>query len=194
MTRWPADAGPTTHVSLDTCHGRVVAAIFTQRAPLTAGNFLRYVDQGLYEAASFYRAARPANDVRSYGIQVIQGGLGPESELAPPLPPIAHESTRSTGLSHLDGALSATRWAPGTAGSEFFIVIGDTPALDFGSSLNPDLQGYAVFGRVIDGMEAVRRINMSPTGTLSSVAYLENQALMPPVAVRASRAWKQPPH
>jgi peptidyl-prolyl cis-trans isomerase A (cyclophilin A) len=173
-------------VSIDTLHGRIVAEISTDRAPVTAGNFLRHVDEGLYANATFYRAARPDNDERGPKIQVIQGGVDPTCQ-HPPLAPISHESTQVTGLRHVDGALSAVRWAPGTAASEFFVVIDDTPELDFGGSRNPDRQGFAVFGRVIEGMDIVRRINASPTGTLSTIEFLKNQTLTPPVALRISR-------
>jgi peptidyl-prolyl cis-trans isomerase A (cyclophilin A) len=63
-----------------------------------------------------------------------------------------------TGLRHLDGTLSMARIAPGTAGSAFFICIGDQPDLDFGGRRNPDGQGFAAFGRVAEGMDVVRAI------------------------------------
>jgi len=175
-----------TYVAFDTALGRFIAEIYLQRAPLTAANFLNYIRRGLYKDATFYRATRPDNDVHSYNICVIQGGMGLAFEEAPALPPIAHESTAMTGLRHVDGALSMARWAVSTAGSEFFIVLGDTPALDHGNELNPDRQGYAVFGRVIRGMEVVRLINASSTGTTSDIEYMKRQALVPPIAVRVS--------
>jgi peptidyl-prolyl cis-trans isomerase A (cyclophilin A) len=150
-------------VALETPYGRIVAEIFPDKAPLTAGNFLRYVDEGRYQNATFYRAVRHDNDERQPRITVLQGGIDPTC-LHAPLPPIAHESTTMTGLKHLDGALSAVRWNPGSATSEFFIVIGDTPELDFGGARNPDGQGSAVFGRVVEGIEIVRRVNAGRTG------------------------------
>lgn len=184
MTTTLEDRG--TCVAIDTAYGRVVAAIFTDRAPITAGNFLRYVDAGHYQNATFYRSARPDNDERLSKIRVIQGGIDPTCRTAP-FPPITHESTGMTALSHLDGALSAVRWDPGSATSEFFIVIGDTPALDFGGDRNPDKQGYAVFGRVVRGMDIVRRISAIATGTHATIEFMKNQAIIPPERMRIAR-------
>ena len=181
-----AQARASAHVVFDTALGQFIAELFVRQAPLTVANFLNYIRGGFYTDATFYRATRPDNDLHSYNIRVIQGGMGLAFEHAPVLPPIPHESTAMTGLRHVDGALSMARWAMGTAASEFFIVLGDTPALDCGSELNPDLQGYAVFGRVVHGMDVVRLINASPTGTTSDVEYMKGQALVPPIAVRVS--------
>lgn len=150
------------HVSLETDLGHILLAIDTVSAPLTSGNFLRYVDENRFVGASFYRTVtpdnQPDNDIR---IEVIQGGIGfRESELR--LPPIDHETTEMTGLRHLDGTLSMARSAPGTASSEIFICIGDQPSLDFGGMRNPDGQGFAAFGTVLDGMEVVRAIQARP--------------------------------
>lgn len=179
----------TESVAIDAPGGRIIAEIFTGQAPITAANFLRYVDEGHYVEATFYRAARPDNDERSPGIRVLQGGMDPTCRAAPH-PPIAHESTAVTGLSHVDGALSAVRWDPGSAASEFFIVLGDTPELDFGGSRNPDKQGFAVFGRVISGMDIVRGINATPTGSHATIEFMKNQALLPPVRIRIQRLEK----
>jgi peptidyl-prolyl cis-trans isomerase A (cyclophilin A) len=174
-------------VSIDTRMGQIVAELYPGRAPLTVGNFLRYVDEGRYDGAMFYRATRPDNCATKNPIRVIQGGLGPQYEDAPLLPPVAHEPTNLTGLSHLDGTLSAARWEPGTAASEFFIVLGDTPILDYGGVLTPDLQGFAAFGRVIDGMQTVERINLSRTGTAHAISYMRNQSIVPPIVIQVRR-------
>jgi peptidyl-prolyl cis-trans isomerase A (cyclophilin A) len=176
--------GPTL-VSIDTAYGRFIIEIFVGKAPLTARNFLRYVDEGLYKSATFYRSARPDNDDRMPKIRVIQGGIDPSCRRAP-LPPIVHESTALTGLSNIDGAVSAVRWEPDTAASEFFIVLGDTPELDFGGSRSLDEQGFAVFGQVAQGMDIVRAISASRTGTIS-VDVPNNQSLLEPVALRIAR-------
>ncbi len=180
-------------VSIDTAHGRIVAEIFTERAPITATNFLRYVDEAYYADATFYRAARPDNDERAPSIRVLQGGMNP-AYCGAPLPPIAHESTAVTGLSHVDGALSAVRWDPGSATSEFFIVLGDTPELDFGGSRNPDRQGFAVFGRVVSGMDIVQRIHAAPTGSHATIGFMKNQALIPPVKIGIARLDEDAPN
>jgi len=77
----------------------------------------------------------------------------------PPRPPIAHETTRQTGLRHLDGTVSMARAQPGTANSEFFVCVGDQPALDFGGGRQPDGQGFAAFGRVVEGMDVIRAVH-----------------------------------
>jgi peptidyl-prolyl cis-trans isomerase A (cyclophilin A) len=182
----PASHGASPRVSIDTSCGRIVAAIFSDKAPLTAHNFLCQVDAGLYEKSTFYRAARPDNDERSPKIQIIQGGFDPTCKQAP-LAPIAHESTRVTGLRHVNGALSAVRWDPSNGISEFFIVIGDTPCLDYGGARLPDGQGSAVFGAVLEGMDVVCRINARPTGTTSTIGFMKDQALMSPVPMRITR-------
>lgn len=179
-------------VAMRTSCGLVVAEIFTDRAPLTARNFLQYVDLGYYQYARFYRSVRRDNAAEHYPlIQIIQGGIDPSARRAP-LPAIPHESTRVTGLSHLEGTLSAVRLAPGTAASEFFIVIGDTPALDFdqadfGTPGSPDRSGYAVFGRVIEGMTVVRNISSGRTGKDDAVEYMNGQALVEPIEMQISR-------
>jgi len=176
----------SARVMMDTAYGQIVAEIYTAAAPVTATNFLRYIDAGLYAEASFYRAARPDNDRRVPHISVLQGGID-ETCRSAPFPPIPHESTRATGLTHCNGALSAVRWEPGTATSEFFIVVGDTPELDFGGARNPDGQGFAAFGRVILGMDVVRQIHAGRTGTTSTVEFLQNQSLIPPVGLSVER-------
>lgn len=167
-------------VALQTPQGRIVVEVDVARAPVTAANFLRYVDDGLFKGAGFYRVVRPDNDRNPAHITVIQGGLDPEPA---PLPPIRHETTRETGLRHTDGAISMARNEPGSATSEFFIVIGDAPALDFGGARNPDGQGFAVFGRVVEGMEVVRRINAGAAGGGEGV--LTGQILDQPVPITA---------
>jgi peptidyl-prolyl cis-trans isomerase A (cyclophilin A) len=131
-------------------------------APITATNFLRYVDEGRLDSANFYRVVtldnQPDNDVK---IEVIQGGLGNRSR-DDRLDPIPHETTVTTGLLHTAGAISMARNEPGSASSEFFICVTGQPELDFGGRRNPDGQGFAVFGRVVAGMDVVRAIQRLP--------------------------------
>ena len=145
-------------VIIETDLGDITIEVDLEKAPITATNFMRYVDEGRFEIASFYRVVRmdnqPQNDVK---IEVIQGGIGfEESDLR--LDPIKHETTAETGILHKDGVVSMARLDPGTAASEFFICIGDQPELDFEGKRNPDGQGFAAFGYVIDGMDVVRKI------------------------------------
>lgn len=178
-----AIAAPLPRVVLETPEGRIVVEVETERAPKTAANFLRHVDEGLYKGARFYRVVRKDNDPNlKLPMQIIQGGISPA---ASPLPPVPHETTRETGLKHDDGAISIARLAPGTAGSEFFIVIGTAPGLDFGPGRNPDGQGYAVFGHVVEGMDVVRRINAGAAGGGDS--YTTGQVLTTPVPITSVR-------
>jgi peptidyl-prolyl cis-trans isomerase A (cyclophilin A) len=146
-------------VLLETELGDIVLVIDVVSAPITARNFLRYVDENRFQEAFFYRVVRldnqPQSDVK---IEVVQGGIGfVESDLR--LPPIVHESTEKTGFLHTDGVISMARSEPGTASSEFFICVGDQPELDFEGKRNPDGQGFAAFGRVMQGMDVVRVIH-----------------------------------
>jgi peptidyl-prolyl cis-trans isomerase A (cyclophilin A) len=139
--------------------GDIHATIDLRRAPVTASNFLKYIDAGLFDSACFYRVVRSDNQPNdSVPIAVIQGGRY-EKEETGGFTPIAHETTEHTGILHRDGVISMARWTPGTATSEFFICVGDQPELDYGGRRNPDLQGFAAFGKVTKGMDVVKRIH-----------------------------------
>lgn len=171
-------------VRLTTTAGIIEIEVYTDRAPLTATNFLNYVDGGHLDGASFYRVVSPANDNGTPAISVIQGGI----DAAPaPFPPIAHETTEQTGLLHLDGTISMARGAVGTATSEFFICIGAQPALDHGALRNPDGQGFAAFARVVDGMDVVRAIHAAPANAPTNDQYVRGQILEEPVAIESVR-------
>ena len=146
----PAIAAPgIVKVALKTSEGTIVIGVDTRRAPVTAKNFLAYVDKKKFVATSFYRAA----SAKGYpGIGLVQGGIRKQIRLA--LPPIAHEPTSRTGLRHVDGAVSMARDAPGSAMGDFFIVAGVQKSMDASAS-DP---GYAVFGKVVSGMQVVKRI------------------------------------
>ena len=147
---------------METELGPIQLELYPDRAPITVSNFLRYVDENRYEDFHFYRVVhmenQPDNDVK---IEVIQGGLGFDKHPME-LPTIVHETTDKTGIRHLNGTLSMARLEPGTASSEIFICINDQPELDFGGQRNPDGQGFAAFGKVISGMDVVRKIQLLP--------------------------------
>ncbi|MBN2175278.1 MAG: peptidylprolyl isomerase [Bacteroidales bacterium] len=137
--------------------------LYVDRAPVSAANFMLYCFEGRYRNASFYRAVRDGNQPDTVvKIDVLQGGLF-EDDHPLILPPIRHESTKETGILHKDGVISMARNEPGTATSEYFICIGDQPALDFGGKRNPDGQGFAAFGKVVNGMDVVKRYWQMPT-------------------------------
>lgn len=163
------------HVLIETNLGNILVEIDTVAAPITATNFLRYVDAGRYEGTSFYRTVtmdnQPNNDVK---IEVIQGGRMGLSEDIENFDAIPHETTDQTGILHKDGVISMARMEPGTASSEIFICVGDQPELDFGGKRNPDGQGFATFGLVVEGMDVVRAIQKQPA---------EGQRLSPAITI-----------
>jgi peptidyl-prolyl cis-trans isomerase A (cyclophilin A) len=165
-------AAVNPRVLIRTEKGDIIVEVDLARAPVTSANFLRYVDAGLYDGSTFHRtvtmANQPDNAVR---IEVIQGGQLPGAK---EFSPIAHETTALTGLRHVDGAISMARDKPGTATSSFFFCINDQPELDFGGQRNPDGQGFAAFGRVVEGMDVVRAIQALPA---------RGQQLTPPVKI-----------
>ncbi|MGZ8998005.1 MAG: peptidylprolyl isomerase [Allosphingosinicella sp.] len=162
-------------VLVETSAGQIVIEVDQTRAPITAGNFLNYVERRLYDGANFYRAM-PGGQGRG----LVQAGV----EHSRRLPAIAHESTSRTGLSHVDGAVSIARDAPGTATGDITIMLGDMTYLDAGG-VDPD--GYAVFGRVIDGMETVRRIHSAPTSPTEGEGSMRGQMLSPRIRIISAR-------
>ena len=152
--------------------------LVAESAPATAANFLRYVDAGHYDGGVFHRTVTPANQPQNkVKIEVVQAGANPAKEREG-FAPIQLERTSKTGLRHVDGAISMARDGPDTATSDFFICIGAQPELDYGGARNPDGQGFAAFGRVVEGMDVVRRIQRSPA---------EGQKLAPPVRILKAR-------
>jgi peptidyl-prolyl cis-trans isomerase A (cyclophilin A) len=181
-----AHAADTARVKLDTALGTIVIEVDLKHAPISAGEFLRYVEAGLYDGGAFYRVVRMDNDRSPVKIEVIQGGL---TALERALPPVRHESTAQTGIRHTDGTISLARRELGTAsGAKFFICIGKQPALDFGGGRNADGQGFAAFGHVVEGMAVVRKIHQRKSDPNSGAGPTQGQMLVDPVLIqRASR-------
>jgi peptidyl-prolyl cis-trans isomerase A (cyclophilin A) len=117
-------------------------------------------------------------------VGLIEAGVKDPRKL---YPPIAHESTRVTGLRHLDGALSMARFAPGTATSDFSICCGDAPYLDAHPDAPGDNAGYAAFGQVVDGMDVARAILAMPTTGAVDNPAMQGQMLDPPVKILSAR-------
>ena len=152
------------HVEITTRFGDVEIELFPKQAPVTVAAFLSYIDSGYYNKSSFYRVLLDDNQL-SYApkSEIIQGGIWKANgQLLSKIPGIPHETTQQTKLSHTDGTVSLARLAPGSAHTEFFICVGDQPGYDFGGKNNPDGQGYAAFGRVVKGMDVVRRMYVAP--------------------------------
>ncbi|SFK32410.1 peptidylprolyl isomerase [Caulobacter sp. UNC279MFTsu5.1] len=175
-----AGAAPV-RVRMVTDLGPIIIELYPDKAPITVANFLAYADRHLLDGGSFYRTVSPRNDNNPAVISVIQGGLNRDDS---PLPAIAHETTTVTGILHTDGVISMARDQPGTAGSEFFICLGDNPALDFGGARNKDGQGFAAFGKVVEGMDVVRRIHDAPTVAKADDPYMKGQIIENPVRIQ----------
>ena len=136
--------------------GTIEVVLYPDKAPVTVGNFLQYVDKGAYTNSSFFRVCNPENEAnREVKIEVIQGGNVSQENI---LPPIALETTEKTGILHKDGVISMARSGPDSATSSFFICINDQPELDFNGKRNLDGKGFAAFGRVTLGMDIVKKI------------------------------------
>ena len=170
----------TVRTIMSTDLGDIEIDVYVDKVPISAANFLQLVDGGHLDGGTFYRVVSYENDKGSPKIEVIQGGLNVEEG---PFPPIEHETTEQTGILHTDGVISMTRGDVGTASTEFFIVIGDQPGLDYGEVRNPDEQGFAAFGKVVSGMDVVRAIKESPADGPSDSDYTKGQILTEPVAI-----------
>lgn len=172
----PASDRP--RVVIETELGDIEAELFQKEAPVSVANFLRYARGGFYEGGSFFRTVTMANQPNDkVKIQVVQAEANPNRE-AEAFAPIPLERTRDTGLRHLDGALSMARSEPDSAQHSFSICVGDQPELNFGGKRNPDGQGFAVFGRVVRGMDVTHRIHERPA---------QGQRIESPVRIRRVR-------
>lgn len=176
-----AATAPLPRVALATSMGRIVVELDIVHAPITARNFLHYVDTRRYDGQQIYRSMKTGEN-----IGLIQGGVVTDGRLL--FPPIAHEPTSQTGLTHVEGALSAPRGAVGTARSDFTIMASPLHYLDAGpDSGSGDGLGYAVFGRVVEGMDVVRAILNAPTSPTEGQGAMRGQMLMPRVRIVSAR-------
>lgn len=175
----PPSAPGDVRVVMETDAGRIVLAVHGASAPVTAGNFLRYVDQKRFDGTVFYRGVGASD----YGF--VQGGTQNDPKRI--FPPIKHESTTQTGLIHDDGALSMARYAPGSATGDFFIVLGKMPAMDAHPEAAGDNQGFAVFAHVVEGMDVVKAILAAPKSPTAGEGVMKGQMLAQPVKIRTAR-------
>jgi len=178
----PADqTGPRpgiVRVRLETSAGPILLALDARRAPKTVENFLAYVDDGRFDGTSFYRAARSKADPRT---GFIQAGIRQDARRI--LPPFPLETTKMTGIRHLDATVSMARAAnPDSAGGNFVITIGPAPQMDW----RPDFSGYAAFGHAVAGMDVARRILALPSGG-GFDAFKGQMILKPVTLIRAVR-------
>ena len=152
----------TINVLIQTEKGGLEVELDAAQAPATVANFLRYLDAEFYSGGRFHRTVKPDNQMENkVKIEVIQASVRPDKAKAE-FPPITLERTRDTKLAHKNGTISMARDGPDTASADFFICIGDQPELDFGGKRNLDGQGFAAFGRVVQGMDVVKKIQAAP--------------------------------
>lgn len=176
----PRPEPATVRVTLVTAEGPIVVAVETERAPVTAANFLKYVDGKRLDGTAFYRAANIAP-----GFGLVQAGT--RNDPRKTLPAIRHEPTSATGLHHGGGTLSMARAAPGTASGDFFIVVGDMPTMDADPAAPGDNLGFAAFGHVVEGMDIVRRILTAPTSPTEGEGAMKGQMLQPAIRIQTAR-------
>jgi peptidyl-prolyl cis-trans isomerase A (cyclophilin A) len=139
-------------VIFETTHGAMKIEVYPEEAPLTVENFLRYVDEGFYDGTIFHRVIP--------GFVIQGGGFDAHMEQQKTHAPISNEA--DNGLKNLRGTLSMARTqAKDSATSQFFVNLEDNDFLDHGSR---DF-GYAVFAKVVDGMEVVDAIADVETGS-----------------------------
>jgi peptidyl-prolyl cis-trans isomerase A (cyclophilin A) len=175
-----AQAGANPIVVFETEKGAIEIEVDAVHAPLSAANFLKYVDGHFYDGGTINRAVRPDNTTRhDVEIQVIQFQTD-RARRGEEFAPVPLERTSVTGLKHLDGVVSMARSAPDSATGSFSIVIGNQPEMDFGGKRNADGQGFAVFGRVVKGMDVVKAIQASPTGARGAYG---TESLEPPIKI-----------
>ena len=169
-------------VVINTSKGKIEVELYGDKAPITTTNFLQYVQDKVYDGGTFYRAVRKDNQRQGQPyIEVIQGGIDQDSMKR--RDPITLERTGTTGIKHENGTISMARSTPNSATSEFFICINDQPSLDFGGNRNPDMQGFAAFGKVTKGMNVVKKIQKGKTTFYPSLGL--NQKLVKPVTIHS---------
>ncbi len=180
----------TVPVAIETTLGTITVAVETERAPITASNFLRYADEHRLDGTEFYRVLKLEWGKQPNGL--IQGGAQNDPDRI--LPPIEHEPTDKTGLSHTRGSLSMARYAPGSATADFTIMVGDVTVLDADlKSEDPDLRaGFAVFGHVTGGMDVVEAIYGQPIDPDKGEDFIKGQLLAAPIKILSVKRVEAP--
>ncbi len=174
----------TVRVALATSVGPITLELEKERAPITTANFLRYVDQKRFDGIVFYRSSKAPGEADK---GFIQGGTTDPKRV---LPPIAHEPTSKTGLSHVQWAVSVPRWAPGTARGDFTILLSDAKWMDADPKASGDNLGYAVFGKVVDGFETVRKIHDASVSATKGLGAMKGEMLDPQIKIITARRIK----
>ena len=171
----------TPNVILETTAGAIEIEVYPDKAPLSAADFLYHIDNGLYNGQGFYRVVTPETDPLDMGMSLIQGG---RLDLVPVTAAIDHVRSGTSGLSNIAGSVTLARDAVNTGSAAyFFINLGDNHFLDEGGARNPDGAGYAVFGRVISGLDVANKIQSGAVKAATPLAGTENQFLEVPVVI-----------
>lgn len=186
----PAPKPAIVKVSLVTSIGTILLELEKDRAPITTRNFLRYVDARRFDNGVFYRAVGSVGIAGATDYGLAQGGVRFDPKKL--FPPIAHEPTSKTGLSHVEGAISMARNAPGTAAGDWFIVVGPMTSMDADPAAPGDNQGYAVFGRVVEGMDVVRQIIAAPRSPTLGEGVMKGQMLEPAIRIISAKRVAEP--
>ena len=166
-----ARAEQLVRVALTTAKGRIVLDLDRGRAPITTANFLHYIDSGRFNGIGFYRA------MKSGPGGLIQAGITDDARKL--FPAIRHEPTSLTGLKNVAGAIAMANGGPGTAHSDFFIMVSDFPSLD-ATATDP---GFAAFGHVVEGMDVARAILAAPVSPTRGSGAMKGQMLEPVVKI-----------
>lgn len=184
-------AKPNPRVRVETTEGAFVVELYPDKAPITVANYLKYVDRGLFAGGTCYRASKP-KDYKGADYGLVQCGL--QNDPRKVLPPIAHESTIKTGLTHgKDGVISMGRHAPGTAQADWSIMLGDMSYLDADKKDPKANPGFAAFGQVVEGLEVIRKIIVLPTDPNRGEGAMKGEMLVKPVRItKVSRVAPQP--
>jgi peptidyl-prolyl cis-trans isomerase A (cyclophilin A) len=177
-----APLGDLVRVRLETDAGAILLELDHRHAPVTTANFIRYVDAHRFDNTIFYRTSHTPHDAQ-HGF--IQGGIRHNYRLL--FPPIPLEPTSRTGLLHRDGTISMARTTPDSAMGDFVISIGAQPGMDAGPHAPGDHLGYATFGRVVVGMDVVRRIHAAPTDPNAGSGSMHGEMLSAPVRIISAR-------
>ena len=177
----PVEVDARPYVEIVTDAGTMVVRLEAKRAPVTTANFLRYVDSKRMAAFKFYRTTRSWGA----GNALIQGGNRGDARLN--YPPIAHEPTTATGLTHCKGALAMARLAPGDATSDFFILLSGIPGFDADPSASGDNAGFAVFGELVSGLDVAEKIYAAPVSPTGGEGVMVGQMLEPEFKIVSAR-------
>lgn len=142
---------------IETALGTVRIALATAKAPATTGYFLDQVLRGRLAGGGIFRVLSSELNAGDRGVTIDAVQFGTAQGLDEARQQITHESTAVTGLRHEPWTVSAARFAPGELYGSFFVCLQAEPSLDFGGARHPDGEGFAPFGRVIEGRDVIRR-------------------------------------